>query len=122
MENHGLREGELMLFAKNGFPFDATMQLDIIDADGNVISNVPVMGTIASGLLGFDGFVDTPVESKLTAYISEAQVDLLYAGGRLRITSNYNTANQPQQVKILDRYRLDLQVTVRGSYTVNGDE
>lgn len=122
LENHGLREGELMLFAKNGFPFDATMQLDIIDADGNVISNVPVMGTIASGLLGFDGFVDTPVESKLTAYISEAQVDLLYAGGRLRITSNYNTANQPQQVKILDRYRLDLQVTVRGSYTVNGDE
>ncbi|MEO8069564.1 MAG: hypothetical protein ABI599_17845 [Flavobacteriales bacterium] len=121
-ENHGLREGELMLFAMNGFPFDASMQLEIIDADWNVLSNVPVAGTIASGLLGTDGFVETPVESKLTAPISEAQVDMLYNGGRLRITSLYNTANQPQQVKILDRYRLDLQVTVRGTYTVNGDE
>lgn len=121
-EHHGLREGELMLFAKNGFPFDAIMQLDIIGADGTVLSNIPVTGTVASGLLGPDGFVQTPVESKLNAYITEAQVNMLYNGGRVRITSLYNTTDQPQQVKILDSYRLDLQLTVRGTYTVNGDE
>lgn len=121
-EQHGLREGELMLFAMNGFPFDATVQLDIIDVDGNELSNIPVSGAIASGLLGANDLVETPVESKLSAYITELQVNMLYDGGRLRITSLYDTANQPQQVNILGSYRLDLQVTVRGTYTVNGDE
>lgn len=121
-ENHGLREGELMLFARNGFPFDASLQLDIVDAEGNVLSNIPVSGSISSGVLDANYIVQTPVESRLSAFVSEAQVDLLYNGGLVRITSTYNTAGAPQQVKILEHYRLDVQITVRGTYTMNGDE
>lgn len=121
-EGHGLQHGELMLFATNGFPLDAMLLLDIVDDADNVLSTLPVEGAIAAGILGPDLLVHTRVESELSTYLDDAQVDLLYTGGSLRITTVFNTADQTQHLQLLDSYAMDLQITAEGNYIVNGNE
>jgi hypothetical protein len=116
----GFASGELKFFATNGFPFSAGLVAQIVDTDEQVLSTVAVQGAIASGLLGPDGFVQTPVESQLRASVSADQAELLKAENRLRLLVVFNTADQSQHVQILDRYALDLQVTLGANYVVNG--
>jgi hypothetical protein len=120
-EGSAVRNALLHLFAVNGFPFSAAITLEIIDDAGQVISTLPVEGQVASGLLGPDGLVQTPVNSTLNTSLTGEQADLLNAGRRLRITALFNTTSLPDHVRILDRYALDLQVTAEGNYIVNGE-
>lgn len=121
-EGHALRSGTLNLFATNGFPMNARVLLDLIDEGGAVLAGIPVEGTVSSGLLGADGIVSHRTTSHLTARLDEALVDLLYSGARLRTRVAFTTADQSQHLRLLDRYALDLQVTIEASYMVNGDE
>lgn len=118
--NRAIRQGTLHLFATNGFPFDARVVLDIVDLERNVLSSIPVEGTIASAFLGSDGLVQSTTNSAVHAPLTPDQVDLLYGPGRIRTRVVFNTADQSQHVRILDSYALDLQVTVDGTYIVNG--
>lgn len=120
-DRSSIRGALLHLFAVNGFPFSAAITLDIIDADGVAVSTLPVNGTVASGTLGADGLVQQPVSSALSITLTGEQADRLNAGDRLRITATFNTASQPDHVRILDRYALDMQVTAAGNYIVNGE-
>ncbi len=108
------------LFATNGFPFDAHVVLDIVDLERNLLSSIPVEGTISSGVLGGDGFVQSSTPSTLHVDLTEEDVDLLYGDGRFRIRIVFNTADQTQHVQLLDRYALDLQFTLGARYFVNG--
>lgn len=122
-EHHAFQYGSLRLYAVNGFPFSATLQLDLVDAAGTVLANLPVTGTIASGLLDADQHVGTAVTSELSTTLTANDVDLLYGEGtRIRSTLVFNTADQTQHLEILDSYALDLRIVFDGNYVVNGDE
>lgn len=118
---NGFRSGDLRFFATNGFPFSAGLLAHVVDANDQILSEVSIEGSIASALLGTDNFVQTPVDSRLTAALTAAQVIQLKDGGRLRLRVAFNTADQSQQVQILDSYKLDLQVTLGANYEVNGE-
>ena len=119
---HAWRSGTLHLFADNGFPFSATIELAIVDDAGNVLSVLDPGGTVSSGNLGSDGNVSAPVSSRLDFDVSPEQMNLLQASGKVRISAIFNTADQSQHVQIHSDYRMDLQLTVGANYTVNGDE
>jgi hypothetical protein len=121
-EEHGLREGTLNLFTTNGFPLVGQIQLAIVDAEGNVLSEVPVQGTIPAGPLGANGLVSAPASGVLTAYLAPHQVDLLYQGTRLRTRVVLSTSTQSMHLRILDTYALQVQITGSFNYLVNGDE
>ncbi|MBK6831678.1 MAG: hypothetical protein IPG92_13475 [Flavobacteriales bacterium] len=121
-EGHALRSGELKLFATNGFPMSARFELDLIDANGEMIATIPVDGIAAAGLLGANNLVTARTESVLTAELSEELVNILYAGARLRSSVAFTTSDQSQHLRILDSYRMDLQITLAANYMVNGDE
>ena len=121
-EGHAIRNGELHLFTTNGFPLDAQLVLDIVDADNNVVSPIPVFGSLQAAALDADGLVQTPVESKSDATLSAEQVDLLYGATRVRVRIVFNTADQSQHVRLLDSYFADLQITAKVNYLLNGDE
>lgn len=121
-EGHAIRSGTLHVFATNGFPFDAVLTFDVIDATGAVVGSFPVLGTIASGTLGPDGLVSAPVRSQVDVDVPADALDLLYLHGRGRVRAAFTTADQLQHLRILDRYRLDLKLTVEVNYLVNGDE
>lgn len=122
-DHHAFQYGMLKLFAVNGFPFEATLQLELVDDAGNVLATLPLSGTIAAGILGPDLHVQTAVASQLSTTLTSADVDLLYADGtRVRSTLVFSTADQTQHLEILDSYALDLRIVFDGNYLVNGDE
>lgn len=121
-DGHALLSGRLHVFATNGFPFSAALELAIVDEGGLVLAGLPVDGTIATGLLGGDGLVHTPIDSRLTATLSAEHTDMLYNGGKVRLRAVFNTADQVQHLQLYDHYRLDLQVTAGAHYMVNGNE
>ncbi|MGV9013364.1 MAG: hypothetical protein ACOH13_12290 [Flavobacteriales bacterium] len=120
-DGHAFQSGVLHLFADNGFPFSAAIALDIVDANGQVLSVLGPLGTVASATLGTDGFVSSTTASQLDVELSQAQVDQLYIGGNIRISATFNTADQVQHVQILNSYGMALQVTMEANYLVNGD-
>lgn len=121
-DGHALISGKLNVFATNGFPFSANLQLAIVDEFGNLMAQLPVDGSITTGLLGGDGLVHAATDSRITAVLSADHAHLLYTGGKLRLRAVFNTADQVQHVQIYDHYRLDLQVTTGANYMVNGNE
>ncbi|MBL7938395.1 MAG: hypothetical protein JNL43_03455 [Flavobacteriales bacterium] len=121
-EEQTIQDGTLSLFATNGFPFSGRIVLDIVDRDRNFLSAVPVQGDITAGILGADGFVNASTASELHAALTAEQIDLLYGEGRFRVRIVFNTSDQSQHLRLLDRYAMDLQITVGARYYVNGDE
>ena len=121
-EDQALGAGTLKLFATNGFPFDARVELDIVDRERNFLSHVPTTGVITSGILGANALVQAATRSEVAADLTEEQIDLLYGEGRFRIRIIFNTADQTQHLRLLDRYTLDMQFTVGARYFVNGNE
>lgn len=119
---HALRRGTLRLFATNGFPLRARLLLDLVDEAGAVIASIPVQGSVLAAALGADGLVTQPSTSRLTAELDEALVHLLYTGARLRTRVAFTTADPARHLRLLDRYALDLQLTLEANYLVNGDE
>jgi hypothetical protein len=121
-EGHAIRSGVLHVLASNGFPFEAVLTLDILDANGAVVGSFPALGTIASGMLGGDGLVSAATASRVDVEVPGNAMDLLYLYERVRIRAAFTTADQTQHLRILDRYKLDLRLTVDVNYLVNGDE
>ena len=121
-EHHAIQSGTLHVFATNGFPFSAALRLDIVNAQGHVLSALPPVGTIASASVNAAAIVQSSTESELSVAVSKEQVDMLYTGGQLRITATFNTASQTQHVQLLSDHKLFLQVTAEGNYIVNGNE
>lgn len=119
---HAWQSGTLHLFAENGFPFSANIEVAVVDQSGQVLAILSPGGTIASGSLGSDGFVSSRTSSRVDLEIDPARMDLLQQTGTVRITAIFNTADQAQHVQLLDRYSMDLQLTMNGNYVVNGDE
>lgn len=119
-DHRSIVRGTLHLFADNGFPFAATVMLDIVNTDHNVLSTIPVEGVVLPGVMGPTGVVGSPTHSTLHAALTEDQVGLLYGEGRIRTRVVFDTDAGLGHVRILDGYALDLQLTVDGTYIVNG--
>ena len=122
LAHHAIQSGTLHFFITNGFPFSSALRLDIVDVNGQVLAALPPAGTIASGTLNVSGLVQAATESVVNVTISKERMDLFYTGGRLRITTTFNTADQSQHLQLLSTYKMDAQVTVEGNYIVNGNE
>lgn len=120
-DGHALQSGTLLLFATNGFPFSAGIQLAVVDAEGNELAQLGPGGTLPSATVGADGLVTASASGRLDIELSAAQLDLLYSTDLVRITAVLNTAGQ-DHVQLLSSYRLDVQLTAEGNYLVNGDE
>lgn len=119
---HALQSGRLMLFAENGFPFDAQVELAIVDEGGTVLSQVDVPGTVPHGFLNGEGLVTAPGVGRLDITLAPPQVDLLHTGGRFRLRAVLNTAQQGTLLPILEHYRIDLRITAAANYILNGNE
>lgn len=117
----GLSECDLHLFATNGFPFKAELLADVVDPDGQVLSSLNIQGGIPSGLVGTDGLVHTPVNGRSLVPLAQGHIAQLRAGGRMRLHVVFDTADQDRHLRLMDHYKLDLQVVLGANYMVNGE-
>ncbi|HRN35756.1 MAG TPA: hypothetical protein PLL18_02455 [Flavobacteriales bacterium] len=119
---HAWRSGTLHLFATNGFPLSAEVQLAVAGPNGQVISLLGPGGTVAPAQLGPGNTVVAPSASRVDFRISADQMNMIHHYGKLQATVVFNTADQGQHTQILESYRMDLQITLAANYMVNGDE
>lgn len=116
-ESARVKSGILHVFAENGFPFEADLQLYLLDENGKQLDSVLTgVREIQAGKLDQQLKVSESVKSHLTANLPEAKVDLLSRTKSLRIRSVMNTAGNPSRVKIYNTYRLGVKVSAEFIY------
>ncbi len=118
-DNQNIHSGTITLFANNGFPFDATLQVYTLN-ENNVITD---------SLFGYANTIDeAPINSSLRATgkkltkiaipISEQKMNLLYTAKKVILKAKFNTSAQPQYIKIYSDYKLDVKLVGDFNYTV----
>jgi hypothetical protein len=110
---------ELNLNITNGFPLDAFIQIYFADEKevktDSLFTNLDHTNFIKAASVGATGIVSTPEHKNTKVMIEHNKIGSLSNSPNLIIKTNLITYNQqvPQSVKILDNYRIDLQVGVR---------
>ncbi len=118
-DSRQINDGELLLLADNGFPFDAEIVLVALDAEGNVMDILIDHSHIKEAPLNGDGFAATPLRTEIHIPMNRSRIDLLYMASKLYIAAYFNTTNAGSQyVQIYDTYHLDLKVTGKFNYVV----
>ncbi len=114
-----IHSGTITLFANNGFPFDAGLQIYTLN-ENNVVTD---------SLFAYANTIDeAPINSSLRATgkkltkivipISESRMNLLFNTPKVVLKAKFNTSAQPQYIKIYSDYSLDVKLVGDFNYTV----
>lgn len=114
-----VHDGTITLFANNGFPFDAQLQLYLLN-ESNVVTD---------SIFGYaNTIVEAPINSalrvigkkltKISVPISESKMNLLYNTKKVVMKVKFNTSAQPQYIKIYSEYSIDVKLVGDFNYTV----
>ena len=114
-----IHEGTITLFANNGFPFDANVQMYLLN-ESNAITD---------SIFGYaNTIVEAPINSalrvigkkltKITIPISESKMNLLYDTKKVVLKVKFNTSAQPQYIKIYSDYSIDVKLVGDFNYTI----
>jgi hypothetical protein len=109
----------ITLFADNGFPFDATMQIyllnnantpvDSIFANANIIDEAPINSNLRA---------TSKRLTKIIIPVNEKKMSLLYNTKKMMVKVKFNTSAQPQYIKIYSDYSLDVKLVGDFNYTI----
>lgn len=116
-----VQHATLHVFATNGLPFGARLELAVVDADSVVMRTIAVNGQVAPAHTNGSGTVIGTAASPLSAQLPRDVLDLLRAGARMRLRAVFNTADQPGHVQLMEHHRLDLQLSIAANYLINGE-
>ena len=115
-----IHEGTITLFANNGFPFDAQLQLYLLN-ESNVVTD-SIFGyanTIVEAPINASLRVIGKKLTKITIPISESKMNLLYDTKKVVMKVKFNTSAQPQYIKIYSEYSIDVKLVGDFNYTVH---
>jgi hypothetical protein len=117
-----INSGNLYLYANNGLPFDATIQIYLLDNNLAKTDSliIPPNNTIVSAKLGSNQKVSQIVNTKLTIPVSKSKIDELIHTKKALVVARFNTANQPNPVNIYNYYKLDFKLIADVNYTFSG--
>lgn len=117
-DKRNIKNGVLTVYANNGFPFDAGIKIYTIN-DNNVITDT---------LIGTSTIVQAPVNSqlkvtekrlsKITIPLNPTQINTLYDTKKAVFKIKFNTAAQPNYIKIYSDYTMDIKVVGDFNYTL----
>jgi hypothetical protein len=118
-DNRNLNNGILTLFADNGFPFDAGIQLYTLNDAGAITDSlVGTNNTIFQAPVNAQLKVTGKRLTKLTIPVNREKMTLLYNTKKVKFKVRFNTSSQPQYIKIYDNYTLDIKLTGDFNYTL----
>lgn len=114
-----IHSGTITLLANNGFPFDASVQVYMLDNNNNVSDSLYTYATtISQAMLNAGLRVTGKKATKLVAQVSESKMSLLYNTKKIKLKVKFNTASQPQFVKIYSDYAIDIKLIGDINYTI----
>jgi hypothetical protein len=117
-----VKSGTLTLYASNGFPFSAGLQLYILNKN-NIVSDslfIPAQ-TIASGFVNnITGIVTAPQNSVLTISLDAYHTQELFNSKNIILRAKFNMGNLPSTYrKIYSYYQLGLKLVGNFDYEIN---
>lgn len=113
-----VNEGVLHIFADNGFPFSAELQLYLLDASGNTVDSIVNPNIIYSAYTNPSFIVTSSRETRLDVRLNPSQTDHLLSSQRILIKTIFNTASQTQHVQLFNSYRIGIRISTELNYTV----
>jgi hypothetical protein len=116
---NNLKSGTITMIADNGFPFDAALQIYMLN-DNNTITDSLFTGlnTILKAPLNASYRAIGKTTTTLIIPVSESKMNALYNTKKIVFKTIYNTSNQPQYMKIYSDYGIDLKLIGDVNYTV----
>ena len=114
-----VHSGNIVLFANNGFPFDASMQFYLLNDAGNAVDSLfDYAKTIVEAPINSSLRVIDKKLTKIVIPISESKMSWLYATKKVRLKVKFNTSAKPNYIKIYSDYSIDVKLVGDVNYTV----
>lgn len=113
-----VNEGVLHLFADNGFPFSAEIQMYLLDASGNITDSIIQPNLIYPAYTNPSFIVTSSRETRLDIRLNELQTDHLLNSQRILIRANFNTVSTTQHIQLYNSYRIGIRISTELNYTV----
>jgi hypothetical protein len=107
-------DGKFSLVCDNGFPFSADVTIYLLDNSGNKIDSLFKDGNIAAANMhqvGAEWKVQSKAHSVVTFNVSAAKMEHLFNSSKILIVSKFNTAHNPDYVKVYSDYSIDCKLT-----------
>ncbi|MDB4534250.1 hypothetical protein N9242_05200 [Vicingaceae bacterium] len=118
-ETQNIIDGTLFLYANNGYPFDAAIQMSLYDENMSFLQELAVNNQIESAPLGANLRVINKKESVLSIPLDVNSIANLYEAKHIVINVAFTTIAQPQFVKIYEAYGIDIKMVGDFSYNLN---
>jgi hypothetical protein len=99
------------LFAANGFPLDARVQLYLIDENGMVTDSLFSNSLIAAAPVDANFKAIGQQNTVINFAVSTAKADKLVNTKKVVVKAVFDTKPQNQYLKMYSNYKLDLQLT-----------
>ncbi len=113
-----IKNGTFTIIADNGFPFDAYLQLRLLDASGYVIDSLFANTRVDAAPVDANYYVTTPKRSKILIPVTEQKIDNLLRAKFVIISAGFTTIPDNKYIKIYSNYRLNLKLTGDFTYKV----
>ena len=118
-ESENINNGNLYLYAENGFPFTAEAQLYMMDENYSIVDSlISIPNSILSPTLDANFICVGKQNSKLQIPVDAAKMDLLRATKKMYMKIKFNTAGKPSYVKIYSFYEMHIKLVGDFNYTV----
>jgi hypothetical protein len=118
-----VQTANLTLFTENGFPFDAGIQVYLLDENLVIVDSIIAAPTTiysapltsSGGYFFANGFTPTVLQIPM----NESQTQRFLNSSRVIVKTRFNTNTNPSFVKIFSTNRLDFNLTADFEYRVN---
>ncbi|MBL4667653.1 MAG: hypothetical protein JKY30_00100 [Flavobacteriales bacterium] len=118
-ESGSIIDGTLFLYANNGYPFDANIQMALYDENMNFLQNLTVNNQIQSAPVNSFLRVIEKKESVLSVPLNSGTIENLYLTKNILLSIAFTTTAQPQFIKIYEGYEIDIKMVGDFSYNLN---
>jgi hypothetical protein len=118
-ELNNVYDGVLTLFANNGFPFNASLQLYLLD--GNNMPVDSILGntnTIAEAPVNSSLKVTEKRTTKISIPVNADKMNLIRDTKKVLVKVKFNTSAQPNYIKIYSDYTFDVKLVGDFNYTI----
>jgi len=113
-----LKSGVFKLIVGNGFPFETSVHIYILNPSNDIIDSLNISGVIAPGIMEGNKVV-AKSRSIINIPITGVNMDRIYYAKKLKVVSRFNTANAPQYMKIYNNYTIDFKLTGDFNYQLH---
>ena len=111
--------GTFSLIADNGFPFDASLKLLVLDENNMLLDSIFVPGVIAAADVDASYHVIAPKRTRIPMYVDETKKQRILQGKNLSILANFTTPAFPQYYRFYSGYKLDLKLVGDAAYLIH---